>query len=48
MITGKQILVVEDEIITGIDIQKRLNNLGYNVPVVATSGEEVKGEKPVA
>jgi len=40
MITGKQILVVEDEIITGMDIQKRLKNLGYNVPAVVSSGEE--------
>ena len=40
MITGKQILVVEDEIVTGIDIKKMLKNLGYNVPVVVSSGEE--------
>jgi signal transduction histidine kinase len=40
MIAGKQILVVEDEIITGMDIQKRLKNLGCNVPVVVSSGEE--------
>jgi len=36
----KQILVVEDEIITGMDIQKRLKNLGCNVPVLVSSGEE--------
>jgi signal transduction histidine kinase len=40
MIAGKQILVVEDEIITGMDIQSRLKKLGCNVPVVVTSGEE--------
>ena len=40
MINGKQILIVEDEIITGMDIQERLKNLGYNVPVVVSSGEE--------
>jgi signal transduction histidine kinase len=40
MIAGKQILVVEDEIITGMDIQKRLKTLGCNVPVVVSSGEE--------
>lgn len=40
MTTGKQILVVEDEIVTGIDIKKMLKNLGYNVPVVVSSGEE--------
>jgi CheY-like chemotaxis protein len=40
MIEGKQILVVEDEIITAMDLQTRLKNLGYNVPVVVSSGEE--------
>jgi len=40
MLNGKQILVVEDEIITGMDLQKRLKNMGYNVPVVVSSGEE--------
>ncbi|MCX9083139.1 MAG: ATP-binding protein [Candidatus Methanoperedens sp.] len=39
--TGKkQILVVEDEAITAMDIQRRLKNLGYNVPVVVSSGEK--------
>jgi signal transduction histidine kinase len=50
MITGKQILVVEDEIITGMDIQNRLKNMGFNVPIVVSSGEEaikkVKENKP--
>jgi len=40
MTTGKQILVVEDEFITGMDIQKRLKNLGYIVPILVSSGEE--------
>ncbi len=40
MIEGKQILVVEDEIITAMDLQQRLKNLGYNVPVIVSSGEE--------
>jgi CheY-like chemotaxis protein len=40
MIEGKQILVVEDEIITAMDLQTRLKNMGYNVPVVVSSGEE--------
>jgi PAS domain S-box-containing protein len=40
MITGKQILIVEDEIITALDIQKRLINFGYNVPVIVGSGEQ--------
>ena len=46
----KQILVVEDEIIVGMDIQRRLKNLGYIVPVVVSSGEEaitkVRENKP--
>jgi len=50
MNAGKQILVVEDEVITGMAIKKMLQNLGYNVPVVVTSGEEaikkVKENKP--
>ncbi|MCX9083897.1 MAG: ATP-binding protein [Candidatus Methanoperedens sp.] len=37
---GKQILVVEDEIITAKVIQKKLISLGYNVPVTVASGEE--------
>ena len=40
MADEKQILVVEDEVIVGMDIQRRLKNLGYIVPVVVSSGEE--------
>lgn len=40
MTLQKQILVVEDEVIPGMDIQRRLKNLGYIVPVVVSSGEE--------
>ena len=35
-----QILVVEDERITARNIQNKLKNLGYAVPVVASSGKE--------
>jgi signal transduction histidine kinase/GGDEF domain-containing protein len=35
----KQILVVEDESIVAIDIQKTLQNLGYDVPAVVPSGQ---------
>lgn len=34
-----KILVVEDEVIVADDIQKSLNNLGYTVPAIASSGE---------
>jgi PAS domain S-box-containing protein len=40
MITEKQILIVEDEVITAMDIQRRLINLGYKVPIIVCSGEE--------
>ena len=36
----KQILVVEDEVVIGADIQNQLEGLGYSVPVVAASGPE--------
>ena len=36
----KQILVVEDEGLIAADIQKRLERLGYSVPMIAHSGEE--------
>jgi len=45
-----QILVVEDEAIVGIDIQKTLENLGYDVPSVVPTGEaaiqKAKEDKP--
>jgi PAS domain S-box-containing protein len=40
MTEEKQILIVEDNIIVAMDIQRRLIKLGYNVPVVVSSGEE--------
>lgn len=40
MIIEKQILVVEDEEITGMYIQQRLIKPGYNVPAIVCSGEE--------
>jgi len=36
----KQILIVEDEGIIAIDIQSRLERLGYKVPAIAPSGEK--------
>ena len=36
----KQILVVEDEGLIAADLQKRLERLGYSVPMIARSGEE--------
>ncbi len=46
----KQILVVEDEAVTAIDIQNTLQKLGYDVPATVASGEEAivkaKEEKP--
>ena len=36
----KQILVVEDEAIVAMDIQVSLENLGYSVPAIVSSGEE--------
>lgn len=38
--TKAKILVVEDEVVIAMDIQKRLISLGYDVPVTATTGEE--------
>ncbi len=35
-----KILVVEDQSIIAKDIQMRLNGMGYDVPVIAFSGEE--------
>jgi CheY-like chemotaxis protein len=36
----KKILVVEDEGLIAADIQKRLERLGYSVPMIAHSGED--------
>lgn len=38
--TKANILIVEDEPIVAMDVQRRLQHLGYNAPHVATSGEE--------
>jgi len=35
-----RILIVEDEAIVAVDIQKTLQKLGYDVPAIAFSGEE--------
>ena len=39
MVTAR-ILIVEDEAIVAVDIQKTLKALGYDVPATAFSGEE--------
>lgn len=36
----QNIIVVEDEVITAMDIQSRLEGMGYNVPAVSMTGEE--------
>ena len=38
--TPARILIVEDEAIVAVDIQKTVQTLGYNVPAIAFSGEE--------
>lgn len=38
--TQRTILIVEDEGIVAKDLQNRLKKFGYNVPVIASSGEE--------
>jgi len=35
-----RILIVEDEAIVAVDVQKTLQKLGYDVPAIAFSGEE--------
>jgi two-component system cell cycle sensor histidine kinase/response regulator CckA len=37
---AEQILVVEDEVIVAKDLQNELKSLGYDVPFIASSGEE--------
>lgn len=39
-----RIMVVEDEIIIAMDIKSQVERLGYQVPVVARSGEEAISE----
>jgi len=45
-----QILIVEDETITAMDLQKTLRNFGYDVPSIVSSGEaaiqEARQNKP--
>lgn len=45
--SSERILVVEDEVIVAKNLQYKLQNLGYDVPVVAYSGEDAvkKAEK---
>lgn len=38
--SGERILIVEDEGIEALDLQHRLNRLGYIVPDTAATGEE--------
>lgn len=40
MVNSAKILIVEDEPIIGLDIQKNLIGLGYDVPLILSSGEE--------
>ncbi len=45
-----RILVVEDEFITGADLQAKLQEMGYDVPAVADTGEyavQAAGEQMV-
>lgn len=50
MKAGKQILVVEDEVISAMGLQKTLKHMGYIVPITVSSGEKaiemVKENKP--
>ena len=38
--TSERILIVEDEGILAIELKEKLERLGYNVPTIASSGEE--------
>jgi FixJ family two-component response regulator len=38
---NEKILVVEEDFITGSDIQNNLRNMGYNVPVVVDTGNGI-------
>src|SRR3989337_128982 len=35
-----KLLVVEDELIVALDIKSRLENMGYSITAIASSGEE--------
>jgi PAS domain S-box-containing protein len=39
----KQILIVEDEGLIAVDLQRRLEGMGYSAPAIASSGEEALG-----
>ena len=38
--TAVRILIVEDEVIIALSLQRKLENAGYDVPAVASSGSE--------
>ena len=38
--SAAKILITEDEMLVALDLQQRLRSLGYDVPAVASSGEE--------
>ncbi len=43
-----RILIVEDETIVAMDVQRRLQNLGYETPMVVPTGEEaIEGAKTI-
>ena len=47
--TKGRIMIVEDEGITALTIQKKLETLGYQVPLIVSSGEEaVQQVEPTA
>ncbi|MHB1949197.1 MAG: two-component system response regulator, partial [Gammaproteobacteria bacterium] len=37
---GQNILIVEDEVITAMELQDNLQKFGYNVPAIASTGED--------
>jgi CheY-like chemotaxis protein len=49
IIMKKKILVVEDEAITALDLQLRLQNMGYDVPdSVATGGDAINKAREIS